>query len=360
MAVRCIYVLAFLLAFQVDGIALDGPIEDAAHDLKKASEALNKELAEKPNVPPKIQAAKKLPLGVRECEKYPKACKDEDIAKAKLEKEMKEHPKRFKNMKVEDTKYDVKVIKTDTDSKKVESKVVANKLMTEKPDKTKKEESEKKVVVEVKAQPEPEKKTEPVKPEPVTAKPKPEKKAKQEKKNPDTWFDRTVLGVKLPIPKLPWQSAIASKASQAQAAAVGTKNVRTKAEVVAVAAKKTQFLQVSKGVEVTVLKAGDGIHFPKIGDTVTMHYTGLLTDSGKQFDSSVDRGQPFVTKIGVGQVIKGWDEGVVKMSLGEKATLTMTSDYGYGAAGAGGVIPPNAGLTFKVELLKIQSPDEAQ
>mmetsp|Transcript_58029 Transcript_58029/g.180288 ORF Transcript_58029/g.180288 Transcript_58029/m.180288 type:complete len:86 (+) Transcript_58029:1-258(+) len=84
-----------------------------------------------------------------------------------------------------------------------------------------------------------------------------------------------------------------------------------------------------------------------------MHYTGTLSSNGKKFDSSVDRGQPFKTRIGVGQVIQGWDEGVPQMSLGEKAILRMTSDYGYGSAGAGGVIPPNADLTFEVELLKI-------
>ncbi|CAE7573310.1 fkh1 [Symbiodinium natans] len=83
-----------------------------------------------------------------------------------------------------------------------------------------------------------------------------------------------------------------------------------------------------------------------------MHYTGTLS-SGKKFDSSRDRGQPFRTQIGVGQVIRGWDEGVPTMSLGEKAILRMTSDYGYGSRGAGRVIPPNADLTFEVELLRI-------
>jgi len=106
------------------------------------------------------------------------------------------------------------------------------------------------------------------------------------------------------------------------------------------------------GVTKEVVKAGDGRNFPKKGDTVTMHYTGKLA-SGKKFDSSVDRNQPFTTRIGVGKVIKGWDEGVPQMSLGEKAILKMTPDYGYGASGAGGVIPPNADLTFEVELLKI-------
>ena len=106
------------------------------------------------------------------------------------------------------------------------------------------------------------------------------------------------------------------------------------------------------GVEKTVSREGDGSTFPKQGDRLTMHYTGKLAD-GTKFDSSVDRGQPFSFTIGVGQVIKGWDEGVMQMSLGEAAVLKISSDYGYGAAGAGGVIPPNATLIFDVELLNI-------
>lgn len=101
-----------------------------------------------------------------------------------------------------------------------------------------------------------------------------------------------------------------------------------------------------------IVTAGDGKNFPKPGDTVTMHYTGTLAD-GKKFDSSRDRNQTFVCQIGVGQVIRGWDEGVIQMSLGERAMLKMDADYGYGEQGAGGVIPPNAQLIFDVELLKI-------
>lgn len=85
-----------------------------------------------------------------------------------------------------------------------------------------------------------------------------------------------------------------------------------------------------------------------------MHYKGTLKDGGTKFDSSYDRGAPFSFKIGKGEVIKGWDEGVMTMSLGEKAILHITSDFGYGTQGAGGgVIPPNADLEFEVELLQI-------
>lgn len=107
------------------------------------------------------------------------------------------------------------------------------------------------------------------------------------------------------------------------------------------------------GVTKEIITEGDGKTFPKQGDQLTMHYTGTLTDGGKQFDSSVSRGRPFQFVIGIGQVIQGWDEGVIQMSLGEKATLQISSDYGYGTRGAPGAIPPNADLTFQVELLAI-------
>ncbi|KAG0004395.1 FK506 binding protein proline rotamase rapamycin-binding protein [Entomortierella chlamydospora] len=106
------------------------------------------------------------------------------------------------------------------------------------------------------------------------------------------------------------------------------------------------------GVTREVIKAGDGKNFPKKGDNITMHYTGTL-ENGQKFDSSRDRNEPFECNIGVGQLIKGWDEGVPEMSLGERAKLVITSDYGYGARGVPGLIPPNATLIFDVELLKI-------
>merc|ERR1712018_970850 len=110
--------------------------------------------------------------------------------------------------------------------------------------------------------------------------------------------------------------------------------------------------RLNMGVDKQVIKPGDGVNFPKKGDRLSMHYTGTLTD-GSKFDSSRDRGKPFEFQIGVGRVIKGWDEGVIQMSKGEQSKLTISPDFGYGASGAGGVIPPNATLIFDVELLKI-------
>ncbi|TRM59139.1 FK506-binding protein FKBP12 [Schizophyllum amplum] len=106
------------------------------------------------------------------------------------------------------------------------------------------------------------------------------------------------------------------------------------------------------GVQVETIKNGDGKTFPQKGSKVSIHYVGTLQD-GTKFDSSRDRGAPFQTDIGVGRVIKGWDEGVPQLSVGTIARLICTPDYAYGSRGFPPVIPPNATLTFEVELLSV-------
>jgi peptidylprolyl isomerase len=113
--------------------------------------------------------------------------------------------------------------------------------------------------------------------------------------------------------------------------------------------------KTASGLQYSIEKEGTG-QSPQPGKKVTVHYTGWLGDNGKpgtKFDSSVDRGQPFTFTIGVGQVIKGWDEGVMSMKVGEKRRLIIPAELGYGNRGAGRSIPPNATLIFDVELLKI-------
>ena len=112
----------------------------------------------------------------------------------------------------------------------------------------------------------------------------------------------------------------------------------------------------SSGLEITDAEVGTGVS-PKTGQTCVMHYTGWLSDNGakgRKFDSSVDRGEPFEFVIGRRRVIGGWEEGVATMKVGGKRTLVIPPALGYGARGAGGVIPPNATLIFDVELLDVK------
>jgi peptidylprolyl isomerase len=108
----------------------------------------------------------------------------------------------------------------------------------------------------------------------------------------------------------------------------------------------------ASGLKYIELEEGTGA-IPQTGQTVEVHYTGTLTD-GTKFDSSRDRNQTFKFKIGTGQVIKGWDEGVISMKVGGRRQLIIPSELGYGARGAGGVIPPNSTLIFDVELISAQ------
>ncbi len=120
-------------------------------------------------------------------------------------------------------------------------------------------------------------------------------------------------------------------------------------------AQKGNMVTLKSGLQYKVLKpAPTDARKPKIGETVTAHYTGWLDEDGqegKKFDSSVDRGQPFSFVIGAGRVIKGWDEGLLDMQVGEKRRFIIPADIGYGAQGIPGVIPSNATLIFDVELL---------
>lgn len=112
---------------------------------------------------------------------------------------------------------------------------------------------------------------------------------------------------------------------------------------------------MTNGLQITDTNAGTGAEARK-GQTVTVHYTGWLYNNGQQgakFDSSRDRKDPFKFPLGSGMVIKGWDEGVAGMKVGGQRTLIIPPEMGYGARGAGGVIPPNATLKFDVELLGV-------
>ena len=124
----------------------------------------------------------------------------------------------------------------------------------------------------------------------------------------------------------------------------------------AVSPSQAQVTVTDSGLIISDTKVGSGAE-AKPGNTCVMHYTGWLYENGqkgKKFDSSVDRNEPFEFPIGMGRVIKGWDEGVATMQVGGKRTLIIPPALGYGARGAGGVIPPNATLMFDVELLAVK------
>ncbi|MGC2082132.1 MAG: FKBP-type peptidyl-prolyl cis-trans isomerase [Bradyrhizobium sp.] len=128
------------------------------------------------------------------------------------------------------------------------------------------------------------------------------------------------------------------------------------APTVASAQTKGKIMTTSSGLQIIDTQEGTGPS-PKPGQTCVMHYTGWLYENGqkgKKFDSSVDRNEPFEFPIGMKRVIAGWDEGVATMKVGGKRTLIIPPQLGYGARGAGGVIPPNATLMFDVELLGVK------
>ncbi len=153
-------------------------------------------------------------------------------------------------------------------------------------------------------------------------------------------------------------SAMADMSDSAKAVVTEKAKMTTQAEekpADSVSAKKEEMtpkeITTESGLKYIVLKEGAGA-VPKKGDMVKAHYTGWLVN-GTKFDSSVDRGEPLKFQVGVGQVIKGWDEALLSMKVGEKRKLTIPGNLAYGKKGYPGVIPPDATLIFDVELLEI-------
>lgn len=154
------------------------------------------------------------------------------------------------------------------------------------------------------------------------------------------------------------QTALANETQQPQAVQTAAPAPEEDAPLVAQAPDSDADIVPDENLETTdsglqyvKLAEGDGAS-PQPGQTVVVHYTGMLED-GTVFDSSRERGRPFSFRIGVGQVIRGWDEGVGMMQVGDRWKLIIPPELGYGERGAGGVIPPNATLIFDVELLRI-------
>lgn len=145
-------------------------------------------------------------------------------------------------------------------------------------------------------------------------------------------------------------------AEEADAAAT----TETTEEAAVTEAQNADVFEITTGLKARVLRAGDG-QVAQAGDNVVVHYTGWLYDEtaadnrGDKFDSSVDRGEHFQFPLGAGRVIKGWDQGVEGMAIGEVRELTIAPEMGYGERGAGNVIPPGATLVFEVELFDLQS-----
>ena len=131
-----------------------------------------------------------------------------------------------------------------------------------------------------------------------------------------------------------------------------TKSQSSAAAISEVQSKATKPAEDVKELKIDDLKVGEGVEV-KSGDTISINYKGTLLD-GTEFDSSYKRNKPFETKIGVGQVIQGWDQGILGLKVGGKRKLTIPSSLGYGPKGSGASIPPNAGLVFEVELMSIK------
>jgi peptidylprolyl isomerase len=157
-------------------------------------------------------------------------------------------------------------------------------------------------------------------------------------------------GITLGLAVLMLAAPLASAPQEAKEAA------KPKAKTKSAKPKEPKMITTESGLRYVDTQEGTGAT-PQRGQNCRVHYTGWLSNQGQKgqkFDSSVDRGEPLAIPIGVGRVIKGWDEGILSMKVGGKRTLYIPAALGYGARGAGGVIPPNAELIFDVELLGVQ------
>lgn len=147
------------------------------------------------------------------------------------------------------------------------------------------------------------------------------------------------------------QPAVVATQTSANPGVEDTKFMAMSSDSESKQATGSDIVTTPSGLKYKEIKEGDGA-IPKQGQTVVVHYTGTL-ENGTKFDSSRDRNRPLSFKLGVGEVIKGWDEGLSTMKVGGRRQLIIPPDLGYGARGAAGVIPPNATLIFDVELLRI-------
>jgi len=176
------------------------------------------------------------------------------------------------------------------------------------------------------------------------------------------------MKVSLPVFAALFAAGIAGCGQSGDEPAESTESVTENVEEQAVTEENStagQTIEVAPGLTARILQRGHG-RAAEAGDYVEVHYTGWLYDAeaedhhGDKFDSSVDRGQRFGFPLGEGRVIKGWDQGVAGMLIGEKRELTIAPEMGYGDRGAGNVIPPGATLVFEVELFGAEGPSDAR
>jgi len=171
---------------------------------------------------------------------------------------------------------------------------------------------------------------------------------------------RTMIAATSAAALLAVMAGCSKEAEQAPADAAAGAATEATEETAVSDAQDIEAFEITTGLSAKILREGDG-QVAQAGDNVVVHYTGWLYDEaaennrGNKFDSSVDRGEHFQFPLGAGRVIKGWDQGVEGMAIGEVRELTIAPEMGYGERGAGNVIPPGATLIFEVELFELQN-----